>query len=91
MILAPLPVADLEGARGPPMAQNFLNFMQFFAKSYVGAPGGLAPPPTCLLLASGGDTCFPTPQVQHLVVATETETHMVSKWAVCILLECCLV
>ena len=45
------PVADLGGhpARAPPTAQNFLNFMQFFAKfgkiTCWRPPGGLAPPP----------------------------------------------
>ena len=33
----------------------------------------------------------PPPPKQHLVGATETETGTVSKQAVCILLECCLV
>ena len=31
------------------------------------------------------------PREQHLVVATETEARAVSRWAVCILLECFLV
>ena len=55
-----------------------------------------------LLATSGGDhwipvqTCLfgdltPPPPQQHLVVATETEACAVSKRAVCILVECCLV
>ena len=48
-----------------------------------------------LLVTSGGDhwravqTCsFGDPMEWRLVVATETEARTVSKWAVCILLEC---
>ena len=42
-----------------------------------------------LLVTPGGNT--PPPPEQHLVMATETETCMVSKRVVCILLERCLV
>ena len=49
-----LVVADLRGAppaRPPPMAQNFLNFMQFYWKIWLNRmltppPRGSAPPPT---------------------------------------------
>ena len=40
---------------------------------------------------SFGDLHTPPPHQRHVVMATETETRMVSKRAVCILLECCLV
>ena len=39
---------------------------------------------------SFGDSAPPLPK-QHLVVATEAEAQTVYKWAVCILLECCLI
>ena len=44
-----LTVTDLTGC--PPTVQKFLNFKQLLfeenmAKSYIGVPGGLAPPPT---------------------------------------------
>ena len=34
---------------------------------------------------------YPSRWQQHLVVTTETEACTVSKWAVCILVECCLI
>ena len=47
-------------------------------------------PETCSNLFIWG-LCPPPLPKQHLVVATEAEAQTVSKWAVCILLECCLI
>ena len=82
-------MAELVGApqaRAPapsPTAQNFLNFMQFFAKfgkSYAGAPppGGLASPPTG---NSGSAPVTPSPISMISVLDTQTAlTHRLTKY-----------